>query len=104
MRWRVPGSQRESAIFRNCAKGHIWEEKRILCQEKTADSGTDPDRECVMNQKLENLLNLALETPEAERMRTDNLNVGFDGQSRAWELIVKYHGSLDGLQALGGSV
>ena len=104
MRWRVPGSQRESAIFRNCAKGHIWEEKRILCQEKTADSGTDPDRECVMNQKLENLLNLALETPEAERMRTDNLNVGFDGQSRAWELIVKYHGSLDGLQALGVSV
>lgn len=57
-----------------------------------------------MNQKLENLLNLALETPEAVRLQTDNLNVGFDGGSRSWELIVKYHGSLDGLRALGVSV
>ncbi|MDE5892455.1 MAG: S8 family serine peptidase [Acetatifactor sp.] len=57
-----------------------------------------------MNQKLENLLNLALETPEAVRLQTDNLNVGFDSGSRSWELIVKYHGSLDGLEALGVSV
>lgn len=57
-----------------------------------------------MNQKLENLLNLALETPEEVRLQTDNLNVGFDGESRSWELIVKYHGSLDGLEALGVSV
>lgn len=57
-----------------------------------------------MNQKLENLLNLALETPEAVRSQTDNLNVGFDSESRSWELIVKYHGSLDGLEALGVSV
>lgn len=57
-----------------------------------------------MNQKLENLLNLALETPEAVRLQTDNLNVGFDSRSRSWELIVKYHGSLDGLEALGVSV
>ena len=57
-----------------------------------------------MNEKLENLLKLALETPEAERRRTDNLNVGFDGEERTWELIVKYHGSLDELQSLGISV
>ncbi len=57
-----------------------------------------------MSQKLENLLNLALETPEAVRLQTDNLNVGFDSGSRSWELIVKYHGSLDGLEALGVSV
>lgn len=57
-----------------------------------------------MNQKLENLLNLALETPEAVRLQTDNLNVGFDSESRRWELIVKYHGSLDGLQALNVTV
>lgn len=88
----------------DCTKAHIWEERRILCQEKTADSGTVPDRERVMNQKLENLLNLALETPETERIRTDNLNVGFDGKSRTWELIVKYHGRLTGLEALGVSV
>ncbi len=57
-----------------------------------------------MSQKLENLLNLALETPEAVRLQTDNLNVGFDSGNRSWELIVKYHGSLDGLEALGVSV
>ncbi|MDE7224090.1 MAG: S8 family serine peptidase [Acetatifactor sp.] len=53
-----------------------------------------------MNQKLENLLNLALETPEEVRLQTDNLNVGFDSGNRRWELIVKYHGSLNGLEAL----
>lgn len=47
-----------------------------------------------MNQKRENLLNLALETPEQERIRTENLNVGFDTAARTWELIVKYHGDL----------
>lgn len=53
-----------------------------------------------MNPKLENLLNLALETSEAVREQTDNLNVGFDSDNRTWELIVKYHGSLDELAAL----
>ena len=46
-------------------------------------------------------MNLALETPEAVRLQTNNLNVGFDSGSRSWELIVKYHGSLDGLASLG---
>lgn len=53
-----------------------------------------------MSQKLENLLNLALETPESVREQTDNLNIGFDSDNRTWELIVKYHGSLDALTAL----
>lgn len=48
-----------------------------------------------MNQKRENLLNLALATDEQERERTGDLNVGFDGQTRSWELIVKYHGDLE---------
>jgi len=52
------------------------------------------------NQTLENILNLALETPEAERQRTENLNVGYDRATRKWELIVKYNGSLDGLENL----
>lgn len=47
---------------------------------------------------------MALDTPEAVRLQTDNLNVGFDSGSRSWELIVKYHGSLDGLEILGVSV
>lgn len=54
-----------------------------------------------MSQKFENLLNLALETPEAIREKTNNLNVGFESQSRQWEVIVKYHGSLDFLTDYG---
>ncbi|MBQ4537351.1 MAG: S8 family serine peptidase [Lachnospiraceae bacterium] len=54
-----------------------------------------------VSQKLENMLNLALETPESERARTGTLNVGFEPVSRSWELIVKYHGSLAELEELG---
>lgn len=54
-----------------------------------------------MSQKFEDILNLALETPESVRERTDTLNVGFDSETKTWELIVKYHGSLDQLTALG---
>ena len=53
-----------------------------------------------MNQKLEELLQLALQTSEETRERTEELNVGFDGNTRTWELIVKYHGSLDVLKTL----
>ena len=53
------------------------------------------------NQKLENLLNLALETPEAVREKSLNLNVGYEAESRTWELIVKYNGNLSALAAMG---
>ena len=54
-----------------------------------------------MNQKLENLLQLALQTSEEVREQTEDLNVGFNNRTRTWELIVKYHGSLNVLEALG---
>lgn len=57
-----------------------------------------------MNEKLENILKLALETGEEQREQTQNLNVGFDDVSREWELIVKYHGSLDELTDIGITV
>lgn len=57
-----------------------------------------------MNQKFEDILNLALETSEEVRQQTDTLNVGFDEETRSWELIVKYHGSLEELKPLGISV
>lgn len=53
-----------------------------------------------MNQKLEEILQLALQTPEDVRDRTEDLNVGFDGVTRTWELIVKYHDNLEGLKSL----
>ena len=49
------------------------------------------------SQKNENLLNLALDTPVAERERSLELNVGYDVTERTWEVIVKYHGSLEEL-------
>lgn len=52
-----------------------------------------------MSQKLENILNLALETPLDVRMQTADLNTGFDSLNNTWELIVKYHGNLDQLSA-----
>ena len=46
------------------------------------------------DQKAENLLNLALATPEPEREKTDELYVGYNIEAKTWELIVKYHGEL----------
>lgn len=53
------------------------------------------------SQKLENLLNLALDTPMSERDKSMELNVGYDREDNTWELIVKYHGDLrQGLSSL----
>ncbi|MGO4944973.1 S8 family serine peptidase [Blautia sp. Sow4_E7] len=42
------------------------------------------------DQKLDNLLNLAMDATEEEREKSRNLNVGYDEQTRMWEIIVKY--------------
>lgn len=42
------------------------------------------------DQKLDNLLNLALDATEEEREKSRNLNVGYEKQARKWEIIVKY--------------
>ena len=53
------------------------------------------------SQKNENLLNLALDTPMAQRDKSMELNVGYDKEDSTWELIVKYHGDLrQGLSVL----
>ncbi len=52
------------------------------------------------NQKIENLLNLALEVTEGTREKSLNLNVGYESGGR-WELIVKYNGDLSGLDEKG---
>ena len=51
------------------------------------------------NQKLETLLNLALEADEAERKRSGQLGVGFSEDTGRWELIVKYNGDINRLQS-----
>lgn len=54
-----------------------------------------------MSEKFENLLNLALETTQEERLQTEDLNVGFDDRTGRWEFIVKYNGSLEPLREEG---
>ena len=56
------------------------------------------------NQKIENLLNLALASTEEERMRSSELNVGFDAQSDTWEIIVKYTGNLERVRQIAENV
>lgn len=45
------------------------------------------------NQKLDNLLNLSLDTSPEEREKSITLDVGYEGNER-WELIVRYTGNL----------
>lgn len=47
------------------------------------------------NEKIENQLNLALSVPETQRLKTLDLAVGYSPNTKTWELIVKYVGSLD---------
>ena len=53
------------------------------------------------NQKLENQLNLALNTPDNIRGKTENLNVGYEPEDEVWELIVRYSGRLEKVKMLG---
>lgn len=53
------------------------------------------------NQKLENILNLALLTPEEEREKSLTLNVGYIEANNSWEVIVKYNGDLSRLGQTG---
>ena len=57
-----------------------------------------------MSQKVENLLNLALEATPEERERSGELDVGYDSEGREWELIIKYSGSLEPVRKVSVSV
>lgn len=57
-----------------------------------------------MSQKLENLLNLALDADQGERERSEELDVGYDKEENVWELIVKYSGTLEAVRQTARSV
>lgn len=46
------------------------------------------------DQKLEDLLNLALSSTLQEREKSPQLNVGYNTKDKTWELIIKYSGNL----------
>lgn len=56
------------------------------------------------NQKLENLLNLSLDSTAGERERSPELNTGYDSDLSQWDLIIKYSGSLERVQELSAEV
>lgn len=58
----------------------------------------------MMSQKIENILNLALEATPEERERSGELDVGYDLEEREWELIIKYSGSLESVRSISSSV
>ena len=58
-----------------------------------------------MNQKKENMLNLALTLDESERAKTYNLNTGYDSRTDSWELIVRYTGDIrEQVNLLNGTI
>ncbi len=57
-----------------------------------------------MSQKIENILNLALDATPEERERSGELDVGYDPAEREWELIIKYSGSLEAIKNISSSV
>lgn len=57
-----------------------------------------------MSQKLENLLNLALDADQGERERSEELDVGYDKEENVWKLIVKYSGTLEAVRQTARSV
>lgn len=55
-------------------------------------------------QKVENLLNLAIDATEEEREKSQRLAVGYHPIEKTWELIVKYSGSLDEVRRIAEQV
>ena len=53
------------------------------------------------DQKIDNLLNLAMDATSEERAKSENLNVGYDSSERLWDMIVKYSGPESGLGGEG---
>ena len=53
------------------------------------------------DQKIDNLLNLAMDATSEERAKSENLNVGYDSSERLWDVIVKYSGLESGLGGEG---
>ena len=50
------------------------------------------------SQKKENLLNLSLDATEAEREKSPALQMGYDQNTKRWELIIQYNCTVEKLQ------
>ena len=57
-----------------------------------------------MNEKADNPLNLALELPQEQLMKSQGLRYGFNESTDTWELIIRYTGNLEGLRNIQGVI
>ena len=55
------------------------------------------------DQKIDNLLNLAMDATPQERRKSENLNIGYDPATRLWDVIIKYSGPESGLAGKAGN-
>lgn len=53
------------------------------------------------NQKIADLLNLALDSTEREREDSSELNVGYDEETKRWNVIIRYSGPVEALEEPG---
>jgi len=58
----------------------------------------------VPSQKIENILNLALDASDEERKKSQQLEVGYNPEEREWELIIKYSESLNRVREVASRV
>ena len=56
------------------------------------------------SQKIENLLNLALDATGTERLRSVNLQVGYNEMTNTWDVIILYSGTLERVSETAESV
>lgn len=80
----TPGNSFEPEGFTDVSRDNSFEPEGL-----TDMSGNNR----FQSEKLENSLQLALDTPQAEREASASLNTGFNEADKTWELIVKYNNS-----------
>ncbi len=54
--------------------------------------------------KLDNLLELAVDTPENIREKSEMLSAGYEEKERLWEVIIRYVGDVEGLRSEYGQL
>ena len=50
------------------------------------------------SEKIENILNLALDATKEEREKSLDLDTGYDAENKTWEVIVKFFGTEEELR------
>ena len=79
-------------------------QQKEMNRKRVAVTGSSFSYKILADQKIDNLLNLAMDSTEREREKSWNLNVGYDEKMRLWDVIVKYSGSEEGLLGEGITV